>query len=221
MPVRAILFDVYGTLLDVHSAIAREGKELRADAEPISRLWRQKQLEYTWVYSLRGEYRSFRALTEAALDFALASHKVKSAALRTRLLHAYEQLDPFPDVADALAALKGRGVRAAALSNGDPDMLEAGLQAAGVRPALVAVLSVAPLKVYKPARRVYELGRDWAHAPAAEIAFASSNAWDAAGAAAFGFRTFWCNRGSAPAEYDIERHATVIGSLSEIIALLP
>ncbi|HEU4825749.1 MAG TPA: haloacid dehalogenase type II [Dongiaceae bacterium] len=221
MPIRAILFDVYGTLLDVHSAIAREGKELGADAESISLRWRQKQLEYTWVYSLRGEYRGFRTVTEAALDFALVSHKVESAALRTRLLHAYEQLDPFPDVADALAALKGRGVRAAALSNGDPDMLEAGLRTARVRSSLDAVLSVAPLKVYKPDRRVYELGRDWARAPAAEIAFASSNAWDAAGAAAFGFRTFWCNRGSAPAEYDIERRATAVRSLSEIIALLP
>lgn len=221
MPIRAILFDVYGTLLDVHSAIAHEGKELGADADSISRLWRQKQLEYTWVYSLRGEYRSFRGLTEAALDFAFASHHVKSAALRTRLLHAYEQLDPFAEVAAALGALKKRGVRLAALSNGDPDMLEAGLQSAGIRPALDAVLSVAPLKVYKPDRRVYELGRDWAQAPAAEIAFASSNAWDAAGAAAFGFRTFWCNRGIASVEYDIERHATVVRSLSEVIALLP
>ncbi|HEX6121001.1 MAG TPA: haloacid dehalogenase type II [Dongiaceae bacterium] len=220
MPIRAILFDVYGTLLDVHSAIAREGEALGADADSISRLWRLKQLEYTWVYSLRGEYRSFRALTEAALDFALATHNVKSTTLRTRLLQAYEQLDPFPDVADALAALKGRGVRAAALSNGDPDMLEAGLRTARVRSSLDAVLSVAPLEVYKPDRRVYELGREWAQASAVEIAFASSNAWDAAGAAAFGFRTFWCNRGSAPAEYEIERHATVVRSLSEIIALL-
>ena len=73
MPIRAILFDVYGTLLDVHSAIAREGKELGARADSVSRLWRQKQLEYTWVWSLRGAYRSFRALTEDGLDFALAT----------------------------------------------------------------------------------------------------------------------------------------------------
>jgi 2-haloacid dehalogenase len=221
MPIRAILFDVYGTLLNVHSAIAREGEALGVDADSISRLWRLKQLEYTWVYSLRGEYRSFRALTEAALDFALATHNVKSTTLRTRLLQAYEQLDPFAEVAAALGALKNRGVRLAALSNGDPNMLESGLLAAGIRPALDAVLSVAPLEVYKPDRRVYELGREWAQAPAAEIAFASANAWDAAGAAAFGFRTFWCNRGGAALEYGIDRHATVIGDLSEIIGLLP
>jgi len=216
MPIRAILFDVYGTLLDVHSAIAREGKELGAAADTVSRLWRQKQLEYTWVWSLRGDYRSFRSLTEAALDFALASHGIPSAPLRARLLRAYQRLDPFPEVSDTLSALGKQGVRMAALSNGDPDMLETGLQAAGIRTALDAVLSVASLRVYKPDRRVYELGRAWANAPAGEIAFASSNAWDAGGAAAFGFGTFWVNRAGQPPEYDIPRHATIIGNLRDL-----
>ncbi len=203
MPIRAILFDVYGTLLDVHSAIAREGEELGAAAETVSRLWRQKQLEYTWVWSLRGDYRSFRALTEAALDFALAAHGIKSGMLRDRLMNAYERLDPFPDVVEVLKALRTRGLRLAALSNGDPDMLEAGLQAAGIRGSLDGVVSVAPLQIFKPDRRVYEMGRAWADAPAGEIAFASANAWDAGGAAAFGFRTFWINRGGQPPEYGI------------------
>jgi 2-haloacid dehalogenase len=213
MPIRAILFDVYGTLLDVHSAIAREGKELGPAAEMVSRLWRQKQLEYTWVWSLRGTYHSFRALTEEALDFALAAHDVKSTALRDRLMRAYERLDAFAEVPDALAALRTKDRRLAALSNGDPDMLETGLQAAGIRPSLDAVLSVAPLQIFKPDHRVYELGRAWADAPAAEIAFVSANAWDAAGAAGFGFRSFWINRAGQPHEYDIARRATVIQSL--------
>ena len=126
MPIRAILFDVYGTLLDVHSAIAREGKELGARADGVSRLWRQKQLEYTWVWSLRGEYRSFQSLTESALDYALAAHDVDSGPLKARLLSAYRRLDAFPDVAAALAALRKHGLRLAALSNGDPDMLRRG-----------------------------------------------------------------------------------------------
>ena len=216
MPIRAILFDVYGTLLDVHSAIAREGKELGAAADAVSRLWRQKQLEYTWVWSLRGDYRRFRALTEAAPDFALASHGARPAALRGRLLQAYERLDPFPEVADTLDMLRKQGVRLAALSNGDPDMLEAGLQASGIGASLDAVLSVAALQVYKPDRQVYELGRAWADAPAGEIAFASSNAWDAGGAAAFGFRTFWINRAGQPPEYDLPRQATIIGNLRDL-----
>jgi 2-haloacid dehalogenase len=220
MPVGAILFDVYGTLLDVHSAMAREGRELGAQADAVSRLWRQKQLEYTWVWSLRGAYRSFRALTESALDFALAAHGIRSGALKARLLLAYQRLDCFPEVVDALDHLRQRGARLAALSNGDPDILEAGLQSAGIRSSLDAVLSVAPLRIYKPDRRVYELGRAWVDAPAAQIAFVSANAWDAAGAAAFGFRTFWIDRAGQPPEYDIADRATVIRSLSEVTDLL-
>jgi len=209
MPAQAILFDVYGTLLDVHAAVARIGDELGQVATALSQRWRQKQLEYTWVYSMRGEYRSFRAVTAAALDFALAEHGVQSATLRDRLLQAYERLDPFPEVAEALGALRARGLRLAALSNGDPDMLEIGLQAAGIRPCLDQVISVAPLKVYKPDRRVYELGRSWAAAPANEVAFVSANAWDAGGAAAFGFRTFWINRAAYLPEYDIAESSTI------------
>jgi 2-haloacid dehalogenase len=220
MPIRAILFDVYGTLLDVHSAIARAGKELGAHAEAVSRLWRQKQLEYTWVWSLRGEYRSFQTLTESALDYALAAHGVESTSLKERLLSAYRRLDAFPEVAAALGDLRQRGLRLAALSNGDPDMLEAGLQSAGLRDSLDALLSVAPLRIYKPDRRVYELGRSWAGAAAPDIAFVSASAWDAGGAAAFGFRTFWIDRAGQPPEYDVPRHATVVAGLDDIAAHL-
>lgn len=219
MAIQAVLFDVYGTLLDVHSAIAGEGAELGGKADAVSRLWRQKQLEYTWVYSLRGEYRSFRSLTEAALDFALAGHDA-SPALRARLLQAYERLSPYPDALDALAQLRARGLRLAALSNGDQDMLEAALASAGLRMHLDAVLSVAPLTIYKPDRRVYEMGRDWTGASAADIAFVSSNAWDAGGAAAFGFRTFWINRADQPAEYDIAAKSVIRGSLGDLAARL-
>jgi 2-haloacid dehalogenase len=219
MAIRAVLFDVYGTLLDVHSAIAREGRGLGAQADPVSRLWRQKQLEYTWVYSLRGVYRSFRELTAAALDFALAGHDA-SPALRARLLQAYENLETYPDAVAALARMRGKGLRLAALSNGDPDMLDSALASAGLRAQLDAVLSVASLAVYKPDRRVYEMGRDWTGAAIAEIAFVSSNAWDAGAAAAFGFRTFWINRVGQPAEYDIPAKANILRSLSDLAACL-
>lgn len=224
MQIRAILFDVYGTLLDVHSAIAREGAELGPQADAVSRTWRQKQLEYTWVYSLRGRYLSFRELTERALDFALLeptrAGQAASPELRAKLLQAYENLTPYPEAAEALKLLRGKGVRLAALSNGDPDMLNAGLRSAGLIDRLDAVLSVAPLAIFKPDRRVYELGRAWAHAPANEIAFVSSNAWDAGGAAGFGFRTFWINRANQPAEYDLSASATTIGSLDELARAL-
>jgi 2-haloacid dehalogenase len=220
MPIRAVLFDVYGTLLDVHSAIAQAGKELGPSAEPVSRLWRQKQLEYTWVWSLRGTYHSFQALTESALDYALAVHGLQSDALKERLLSAYRRLAPFPEVAAALAGLRRKGLRLAALSNGDPDMLAAGLQAAGLHDALDAVLSVAALRIYKPDRQVYELGRSWVGAPVQDIAFVSANAWDAGGAAAFGFRTFWVDRAGLPKEYDVPHRATTIASLGELATRL-
>lgn len=218
MALRAILFDVYGTLLDVHSAVLEASPVLGDKAEPLSRLWRQKQLEYTWVLSLRGEYRPFRALTEAALDFALASFGFRSDALRADLLAAYGRIRPYPEAAEALDHLRQRGLRLAALSNGDPEMLEAGLAAAGLRGRLDAVLSVAALKIYKPDRRVYELGRDWAGGAAPEIGFVSANAWDAGGAAGFGFRTFWINRNGQPPEYELPAHAQTLGSLAELLA---
>jgi 2-haloacid dehalogenase len=216
MAIRAVLFDVYGTLLDVHSAIAQAGRSLGPQAEAVSRLWRQKQLEYTWVQSLRGAYRPFRALTEAALDFALAAHGFAAAGLRADLLQAYERLTPYPDAANLLAQLRRDGLRLAALSNGDPDMLETGLRTAGLHNHLDAVLSVAPLGIYKPDRRVYEMGRQWAGVATPEIAFVSSNAWDAGGAAAFGFRTFWINRAGQPPEYDLPQAATIISSLQAL-----
>jgi 2-haloacid dehalogenase len=183
-------------------------------------LRRRKQLEYTWVWSLRGAYHSFRALTEAALDHALAANGLASPDLRARLLSAYERLDPFPEIAATLAALRTKGVKLAGLSNGDPDLLETGLASAGIRASLDAVLSVAPLGVYKPDRRVYEMGQAWARLSPAEIGFVSANAWDAGGAAGFGFRTFWINRTAQPPEYEIDRHARVVTHLSQVTAML-
>ena len=152
MPIRAILFDVYGTLLDVHSAIAREGKELGARADGgLATVAAEATRIYVGVVVAR-RVPQLPRLTESALDFALAAHGIEFGALRDRLLLAYEQLDAFPEVAGALQALQRQGLRMAALSNGDPDMLENGLRAAGIRDALEAVLSVAPLRIFKPDR---------------------------------------------------------------------
>jgi len=218
--IAAVLFDVYGTLLDVHSAVAQAWSGSSAAGELVSRTWRAKQLEYTWTYSLRGEYRAFRDLTEAALDFALAVAKVTDMSQRARLLEAYEHLAAFSDVVPALSKLKAGGIRLAALSNGDPDMLEAGLRSSECLSHLDAVLSVAPLKIFKPDRRVYELGREWAGVAASNVAFVSANAWDAGGAAAFGFRTFWLNRAGLPSEYGLDQSATKILGLQDMVAKL-
>lgn len=214
----AVLFDAYGTLFDVHSAVRRHGADLGAAAEAVSLLWRTKQIEYTWLRSLMGAHADFWQLTQDALDYALEAHRLAVApALREQLLSAYRTLEPFADARPLLELLRERGVPAAILSNGTPGMLEAAVRAAGFEALLDAVLSVESVGVFKPAARVYELGASFAPGLARDqIAFVSSNGWDAAGAAHFGFRVHWINRAGLPAERLPVAPAVTIGSLQEL-----
>jgi 2-haloacid dehalogenase len=216
----AVVFDAYGTLLDVHSAVARHAARLGDKAAAVSALWRQRQLEYSWILSATGDYEPFNVLTARALDFALATHGVADPALAADLLGAYRALDAYPDAAPALAALRATGLATAILSNGEPAMLHAAVDAAGLGAALDAVLSVAPLRRYKPAAAVYQLACERFAAPPAAIAFVSSNAWDAYGAARFGFRVFWVNRAGGPVEYGLDQAATIIPGLAALPALV-
>jgi 2-haloacid dehalogenase len=200
----AVVFDAYGTLLDVHAAVARHAARLGPQAAAVSAMWRQRQLEYSWILSATGAYEDFAVLTARALDVALAAHRIDDPALRDDLLAAYRRLDPFPDAAPALAALRGAGLATAILSNGAPAMLAEAVDAAGLAPLLDAVLSVDPLRVFKPDRRVYALATGRFGCAPAEIAFVSGNAWDAYAAARFGFRVHWLNRAPQPEEYGLD-----------------
>lgn len=196
------VFDAYGTLFDVHSAVARHRAAIGPEADRLSALWRTKQLEYTWTRSLMSRYRDFWALTEEALDFGIAATAVNVAAeLRDDLLDAYRTLDAYPEVPGVLAVLKARGAATAILSNGTPKMLGAAIEAAGIGDLLDAVLSVDPLKLFKTAPRAYGLVGERFGCEPEEVSFQSSNRWDIAGASAFGFRTVWINRPGAPDEY--------------------
>ncbi len=214
MTPRAFVFDAYGTLLDVHSAVARHAPRLGGAAPAVSALWRQRQLEYSWVLSATGDYEDFAALTDRALGHALAAHGIRDATLRADLLAAYRDLDAFPDAAPALARLAARGIPTAILSNGEPAMLGAAVAASGLR--LDAVLSVHALRRYKPHAQVYRLATDRFACQPHEVAFVSANAWDAFGAARFGFRVSWLNRAGAPAEYWLDALATTIPSLDSL-----
>ena len=161
-------------------------------------MWRAKQLEQSWILSAVGDYADFAALTARALDVALGAHGIADAALRADLLGAYRRLDAFADAAPALAALRSRGLATAILSNGEPAMLAEATEAAGLAPLLDAVLSVHPLRRYKPAPEVYALATGRFACAPGQIAFVSGNAWDAFGAARFGFRVFWLNRAGPP-----------------------
>ncbi len=198
--IGACVFDAYGTLFDVHSAVARLRADVGPKADQLSQIWRTKQLEYTWLRSLMGEYRDFWQLTGDALDYALAQTGVGPAAIRDRLMDAYLGLDAYPEVPAMLGRLKAAGLKTAILSNGEPNMLEAAVKAAGLANLLDHVLSVDGLRIYKPHPTVYQLAVDRLGVRPDAIAFQSSNAWDVHGASVFGFRPVWINRFGAPAE---------------------
>ncbi len=198
--IQACVFDAYGTLFDVHASARRHHGALGEHADAVSQLWRTKQLEYSWLRSLMGRYVEFWQLTADALDFALERHGIDDRALRDRLLDAYLELDPYPEVRDVLVALEGRAVPCAILSNGSPAMLDAAVRSSGLGDLLTAVLSVDELRRFKPDPAVYQLAVDRLGVPAGSILFLSSNAWDAAGAASFGFEVAWVNRTGQPAE---------------------
>ena len=199
--IRVCLFDAYGMLFDVHSAVSGMASRVGSNATAISTLWRQRQIEYSWFRTMLGRHADFASVTAEALDFALAAHGVRDAALRDDLLAAYRQLSAYPEVAGTLERLRANGLKTAILSNGSPEMLNAAVSAAGLTAHFDAVLSVESVGAFKIDRRVYQFAADTLGVSPAEIAFQSSNAWDGAAAAAFGMRTHWINRAGLPREY--------------------
>ncbi|MCW5625601.1 MAG: haloacid dehalogenase type II [Burkholderiales bacterium] len=214
--IRACVFDAYGTLLNVHAPVARHAARLGSGAQMLSQTWRTKQLEYSWVRALSDRYRDFWALTEQALDYAMALHGVADPALRQDLLDAYRQLDAYPEVPDTLEALRAAGLTVAILSNGSPAMLSSAVRAADIESLLDATISVDELQIYKPHPRVYALAARRLGFTAEQIGFVSSNAWDVFGAHSFGFRTFWVNRTRQPAEYLAPERLDVIDDLAAL-----
>jgi 2-haloacid dehalogenase len=219
--LRALVFDAYGTLFDVHS-VARLCDELwPGRGAALSQLWRTKQLEYTWLCSLMRRYRDFSQVTEDALGYACAALGLPlDDARRARLLSAYRELALFPDARDALAALKASKIRLAILSNGSPAMLRPLVEHAGLGGLIGTVLSVHSRKTYKPAPTVYRLAIEKLGVPRNAIGFVSSNGWDACGAKSFGFHTFWINRAGAPVDALGAAPDHVIRRLDELPGLI-
>ena len=192
--IRACVFDAYGTLFDYVSAAAGCRDVLGDRIGALTALWRDKQLQYTWLRAAQGRHADFWQVTADALDFALETLRLDQLALRDRLMELYLRLDTFPEVPDVLSQLKAAGLRTAILSNGSPAMLDAAVENARIDGLLDAVLSVEEVGVYKPDPRVYQLAVDRLGIPAADIFFQSANAWDAHAASAFGMKVVWCNR---------------------------
>lgn len=218
--IKACVFDAYGTLFDFAAATRGCRDELGDDIDRLTALWRDKQLQYTWLRALQGQHADFWQVTGDALDFALETLGLTTPGLRDRLMSLYLTLDTFPEVPEVLERLKRAGLRTAILSNGTPAMLAAAVKGAKLDGVLDAVLSVEEVGVYKPHPSVYQMAVDRLGVPAAAISFQSSNAWDAFAASAFGMQVVWCNRYGQRHERLPGRPDREIRTLAELPALV-
>jgi 2-haloacid dehalogenase len=214
--VQACVFDAYGTLFDFASA----ARKVLGDDTSFITLWRDKQLQYTWLRAAQERHADFWQVTGDALDFSLETIIGLKKSDRDRLMSLFLTLDPFPEVPNVLRKLKTAGMRTAILSNGSPAMLDAAVKAAKLEPLLDAVLSVEEVGVYKPHPKVYQLAVDRLAVPASAICYQSSNAWDAYAASAFGMQVVWCNRYGQRRERLPGSPDREIGSLTQLPALV-
>jgi 2-haloacid dehalogenase len=220
LSVRACVFDAYGTLFDFASAAATCRDALGDKADALTALWRDKQLQYTWLRGLQGRHVEFWQVTGDALDFSMETLGIAEPALRERLMGLYRTLDCFPEVPDVLRQLKDAGFVTAILSNGSAGMLSDAVAHAGLTDLLDHVLTVDDVGVFKPSPKVYQMTLDRMGVQAADISFQSSNAWDAYAASAFGMRVVWCNRYGQRSERLPGQPDHEIRTLSELPALV-
>ncbi|NQU64614.1 MAG: haloacid dehalogenase type II [SAR324 cluster bacterium] len=218
--IKACVYDAYGTLFDVHSAVGKYRERLGDKADAVSNVWRMKQLEYTWLRSLMENHADFWQVTREALEYSLDANDVDNPKLLEDLMDAYLHLECYPEVKESLSRLKQSGAKNVILSNGSPMMLEAAVQNSGIGELIDQILSVEAIKIYKPSPLVYQLATDGIGILANQVSFQSSNSFDVAGAANFGFRVAWINRFGQrkerlPAGADAE-----LKSLTELPALL-
>jgi 2-haloacid dehalogenase len=209
------VFDAYGTLLDVDSAVRRcdPGASL---PDGFSQRWRSKQLEYSWTLQAMGAYRDFATLTADALDYVIRATGA-GGALRERLLASYRSLEAYSEVEEVLCALRRDGARLAVLSNGTAAMLASAFAAAGIGGFFEQTISVDEIAIYKPDPRVYHHAAARLAIPASRIRFVSANAWDAAGARRCGLRVIWVNRQKVPDEYELGDSASSVVDLRGLL----
>jgi 2-haloacid dehalogenase len=218
--IRACVFDAYGTVFDFTSAAAQCSDLPEASRAALTALWRDKQLQYTWLRTLQGRYVDFWQVTADALDFALDSLGLQAPGVHRRLMALYRTLEAFPEVPDVLRELRAAGFLTAILSNGSPEMLDAAVEGAGLNGLFDAVLSVDAVRAFKTHPTVYQYALDQLGVAARDVSFQSSNGWDAHAASDFGMRVVWCNRYGQPRERLPGSPDHEIQSLAELPALL-
>jgi 2-haloacid dehalogenase len=219
--IQACVFDAYGTLFNVASLVEKLAGEIGDKAKELAPLWRQKQLEYTWLRSLMGVHVDFWHVTREALDYSLKRLEINETGLADELMTLYLKLDPYPDAIEGLNAVRKKGKRTAILSNGSPSMLDSIIRNAGLDKLFEQVLSVEDVGIYKPSRRVYRLAmQKLTISDAPSICFVSANTWDAQAAAQFGFQVMRIARTPTIDDNIPGRPARVIESLAELADLL-
>lgn len=219
MTVRALALDAYGTLFDVHSVVEAINARFPDKGPALSDIWRVKQLEYTWLVSLMERYESMWSLTRASLVYAMKRLQLApDEAVIDALMQAYLNLQPYPEVVEALRA--ARGHHRAIFSNGNPEMLRPLVHNGGLAPVLDDIISVEPVRVFKPSQRAYRYAEQQLGVPAEQVLFVSSNGFDVAGAKTFGFQVAWIQRGSGQLEELGVTPDHTVGSLSEVVELL-
>jgi 2-haloacid dehalogenase len=221
-PVKAVLFDAYGTLFDVYSVALLAEQLFPRRGEALAKLWRDKQIEYSRLRTMSGRYQPFWQLTRAGLRFALQALQLEAGPqVEERLMNQYRHLSAYPENREVLQRLRERGIRAGTLSNGDPEMLQVALKSAGFAELIDPVLSVDAVQRYKTDPAAYALGPEALKLAPRQILFVSSNGWDAIGATWFGYTTLWVNRSQAPLEA-LDTEPTRIGSsLRDVLDFFP
>ncbi len=238
LPIKAVLFDAYGTLFDVYSVGLLAEQLFPGHGQAIGMLWRNKQIEYSRLVttSKRGPnresvYQPFWQLTRAALVFAIKTIAISNREYWAQsifdanygvqveqLMNQYRHLSAFPENREVLAALKAKGIATGVLSNGDPAMLDVAVKSAGLGDLLDHVISVDSIRKYKTDPDAYALGENACGLPACQIAFVSSNSWDALAATWYGYQTLWVNRAGTPFEELGTQPAHIGSSLRDVLS---
>ena len=222
MSINTCVFDAYGTLFDVNAAAriaANEpNREVFKEVWPsVSSIWRMKQLQYTWLRSMTGSYIDFWSITQNSLDFALETHDLQNhLELKERLLALYWELQPYAEVSQMLKELKKNSIKTAILSNGSPEMLSGAVKSSNLDEDIDEIISVETVKVFKPSAQVYRQVENTIGCSKSDVLFVSSNGWDIAGAAAFGFKTAWVNRLQDPIDRLPHKPMHIVEDLTSI-----
>ncbi|MGL5617206.1 MAG: haloacid dehalogenase type II [Sarcina sp.] len=213
--IKICVFDAYGTLFDFNSAVNKYKKTLGAQYEEFSKVWRNKQLEYSFLREIMNSYKDFFEVTKDALKYTMEFFNIVDRELEEKLMETYLKLDSYEEVKDFMKLLKEKDVKKVILSNGSKDMLNSAIKSADLENEIDEAISVEEIGIFKPNKKVYEIIVNKYKVSKEEVVFFSSNGWDIAGATKYGFKTIWINRNNLPVEKLGNKPTIVVQSLKE------